>query len=73
MRDCELIPLFSVCKSKHYEYTDYSTASIPDSGAGYANKLGWMRRDGFALFMEYFIKPTKLTKDRPMLSSLDSH
>jgi hypothetical protein len=43
------------------------------AGAGSANKSGWMTGDDFALFMEYFIKHINLTKDRPMLFSLESH
>jgi hypothetical protein len=67
------MPAFSVFQSKHYQYTDYSTASIPDGGAGSANKSGWMTGDNFALFMEHFIKHIKFTKDRPMLFSLGRH
>jgi hypothetical protein len=73
MCECELIPPFSVFQSKHYVYTNCSTACIPDGGVGSANKSGWMTGDNFAVFTEYFIKHIKLTKDRPMLFSLDSH
>jgi len=62
-----------VFQSKHYEYTGYSTASIPDGGAGSAKKSGWMTGDDFALLMEYFIKHVELAKDRSMLSSPESH
>jgi hypothetical protein len=73
MCDCELILPFSVFQSKHCECTDYLTASIPDGGAGSVNKSGRMTGDDCALFMEYFIKNIRLTKDRPILFSLQSH
>jgi hypothetical protein len=41
--------------------------------AGSANKSGWKTDDDFLLFMEHFIKHTKVTKDRPVLLLLDNH
>ena len=71
--DCEL--------TRHSPYSKASTTSIQitqlqvsqTGGAGFANKSGWMAGDDFALFMEYFTKNIKLTRNRPMLFSLESH
>jgi hypothetical protein len=64
------IPPFFVFPRKNYK--GYFITNGPEGSAGSANKSGWMTRDNFLLFMEYFIKHTRATKDRPVLLLLDN-
>jgi hypothetical protein len=64
-------PSFFVFPRKNYRC--YFIANGPEGSAGSANKSGWMTGDDFLLFMEHFIKHTRVTKDRPMLLLLENH
>jgi hypothetical protein len=65
------IPPFFVFPIKNYR--GYFIENRPEVSAGSANKSGWMTGDDFLLFMEYFIKHTRVTKDRSVLLLLDNH
>jgi len=65
------IPLFFVFPRKNYR--DYFIARVPYGSAGFANKSGWMTGDDFVLYMEYFIKHTKLTEDEPVFILMDNY
>jgi hypothetical protein len=54
-------------------YNDYFIPNGPEGSTGSVNKLGWMTEDDFLLFMEHFIKHTRLTNDRLVLLLLDNH
>jgi hypothetical protein len=58
------IPPFFVFPRKNHR--GYFIANGPEGSAGSANKSGWMTGDDFLLFMEHFIKHTRVTKDRPV-------
>ena len=47
--------------------------AVTSAERGSANKSGWMTGDDFVLFMEHFIKHTRVTKDKPVLLLLDNH
>jgi hypothetical protein len=65
------IPPFLVFPRKNYR--GYFIANGPEGSAVSGNKSGWMTGDDFLLFMEHFIKYTRVTKDRPALLLLDNH
>jgi hypothetical protein len=65
------IPPYIVFPRKNYR--GYFIANGPEGSTGYANMSGWMTGDDFLLFMEHFIKHTRVTKDRPVLLLLDNH
>lgn len=65
------IPPFFVFPRKNYR--DYFISNGPDGCAGSANKSGWMTGTDFKMFMEHFIKHTRVSKEKPVLLLLDNH
>jgi len=65
------IPPFFVFPQKNYR--DYYIARVPDGRAGFANKSGWMTGENFVLYMEHFVKHTRLTEDNPVFILLDNY
>jgi len=65
------LPPFFVFPTKNYR--DCFIAGGPDGSAESANKWGLLTRDNFVLYVEYFIKRTGVTQDKPMLTLLNSH
>jgi hypothetical protein len=65
------IPPFFVFPRK--KYRGYFIANGPEGSTGSASKSGWMTGDDLLLFMEHFIKHTRVIKDRPVLLLLDNH
>jgi len=44
-----------------------------DDRARFAKESVWVNRDNFVLYVEHFMKHTRVTKDKPMLILLDSY
>jgi hypothetical protein len=65
------IPPFFVFPPKNYR--DYFIARVPDGSAGFANKSGWVTGDNFVLYLEHFIKHTRLTEDKPVFILPDNY
>jgi hypothetical protein len=65
------IPPFFVFPRKNCR--GYFITNGPEGSTGSANKSGWKIGDDYLLFMEHFLKHTKVTKDRPVLHLLDNH
>jgi hypothetical protein len=65
------IPPFFIFPRKNYR--GYFIANGPEGSAGSEIKSGWMTGDDYLLFIEHFIKHTKVKKDRPVLLLLDNH
>jgi len=64
-------PFFFVFVRKNCK--DYLNARVPDGSSGFASKSEWITGDDFALYMEHFIKHTRLTEDKPMFIILDNY
>jgi hypothetical protein len=64
-----ILPFIAFPRKK---YRDYFITSGPEGSAGSANKSGWMTGNDF-VFMQHFIKHTRVTKDRPVLLLLDNY
>jgi hypothetical protein len=65
------IPPFFLFPRKNYR--DYFIARVPDGRAGFANKSGWITGDNFVLYMEHFIKHTRLTEEKPVFILLNNY
>ncbi|GBN18026.1 hypothetical protein AVEN_41402-1 [Araneus ventricosus] len=48
-------------------------SNSPQGSAGSANKSEWMAGQEFQSFMKHFIKPARVTKEKPVILLLDHH
>jgi hypothetical protein len=64
-----ILPFIAFPRKK---YRDYFITSGPEGSSGSANKSGWVTGNDF-VFMQHFIKHTRVTKDRPVLLLPDNY
>ncbi|KAF2904166.1 hypothetical protein ILUMI_02010 [Ignelater luminosus] len=65
------VPPFFVFPCVHYK--QHFVRGGPPGSVGSADPSGWMKKDNFIRFMQYFVNNVKCVTDRPVLLLLDHH